>query len=267
MKEFTVLLFLFLTVSCRESARESDKITPASSPESESLGSRYPLSFQEVLETHGGLAHWKRQRVLRYELPGGDEREVHTIDLYTRRDRIDSPDYAMGYDGEDVWIRDPDGKYEGNPIFYHNLMFYFYAMPFVLSDDGIQYNEIEKLEYDGKEYPGIGITYESGVGSSPKDEYYLYYDPETHEMAWLGYTVTYFSNERSDDIHWIRYDSWQEVNGLLLPESISWYNYQGGTITSERNKLTFENVSLSESAPVGAYFAFPEDATIVDPGE
>ena len=32
--------------------------------------------------------------------------------------------------------------------------------------------------FEGKEYPGILISYNSGVGASPEDEYILYYDNE-----------------------------------------------------------------------------------------
>ena len=63
--------------------------------------------------------------------------------------------------------------YEGNPKFYYNLMFYFYAMPFILADDGIKYTDAEPLVFEGKSYPGIKISYEAGVGESPEDEYVI----------------------------------------------------------------------------------------------
>ena len=53
-------------------------------------------------------------------------------------------------------------------------MFYFYAMPFILADDGIIYEDVAALKFEGKSYPGIKISYESGVGESPEDEYILY---------------------------------------------------------------------------------------------
>ena len=73
----------------------------------------------------------------------------------------------------------------------------FLTMPFVLADDGINYQDVEPLVFEGKTYPGIQISYESGVGESSEDEYKVYYDPETNKMTWLGYTVTYFSKEKS----------------------------------------------------------------------
>ena len=62
------------------------------------------------------------------------------------------------------------------------------------------------------------------VGASSKDEYFIHFDADTHQMAWLGYTVTYRSGESSDNVKWIRYNDWQEVNGLALPKSITWHN-------------------------------------------
>ena len=51
---------------------------------------------------------------------------------------------------------------KGIPKFYYNLMFYFYAMPFILADDGIVYEDVKPLDIEGKSYPGIKISYESG---------------------------------------------------------------------------------------------------------
>ena len=78
-------------------------------------------------------------------------------------------------------------------------------MPFVLADDGITYTNVEPLIVEGKEYPGIKISYEAEIGESPEDEYIMYYDADSNKMAWLGYTVTYFTKEKSKDWHFIKY--------------------------------------------------------------
>ena len=124
-------------------------------------------------------------------MPKPDGKETHTTNLYSRKDRIDASNFSMGFDGEQVWLLDENGNYKGDPVFYHNLIFYFYAMPFILADNGIVYGETEDLVFQGKRYPGIRISYEVGVGTSYKDEYFIHYDPETYQMTWLGYTVTY----------------------------------------------------------------------------
>ena len=67
-------------------------------------------------------------------------------------------------------------------------------------------------------------------------------------MAWLGYTVTYFTKEKSKDWHFIRYTDWQMVNGLILPKTLSWYNAEGFKVLDKRNDLEFTEVKLSKTA-------------------
>ncbi|MBC2838820.1 DUF6503 family protein [Robiginitalea sp. SC105] len=233
-------------------SRDPGAATIASNP--------YPEALQRVFDAHGGLDAWKAKRTLRYVIPG-DLPETHTIDLWTREDRVDTDAYSMGFDGERTWILDPDNAYEGNPEFYHNLMFYFYAMPFVLADPGIVYGDTPDLEYQGKRYPGVSISYNAGVGISPKDEYYLHYDPETGQMAWLGYTVTYRTGEDSDNVKWIRYDDWGRFGGVVLPETISWYEYEGRDIGELRNTVEFADIRVSELQTDPVFFSKPADGT------
>ena len=144
-------------------------------------------------------------------------------------------------------------------------IFYFYAMPFVVADDGIIYSKMEPLEFEGVNYPGIRISYESDIGFSPEDEYFIYYNASTNEMAWLGYTVTYFTKEKSKDVHWIRYDDWGDHNGLRLPNSLSWYKYENGLPTEFRNEVEFTNISVTENELSEEVFAKPVRADYVAP--
>lgn len=262
MKKIIALTFFISFIACKENLKSKEnqqmKIEKAISEQ------KYPLVLEKVFNAHGGLATWKDQRTLVYELPKTDYKEKHTIDLVSRKDKITSPNYRMGYDGEAVWLLNTDSSYKGDPIFYHNLMFYFYAMPFVLADDGINYSATKDLEYEGVSYPGVRITYDNGVGTSPKDEYYLHYHPETYQMQWLGYTVTYRSGETSDNVKWIRYNDWMDVDGLMLPKSITWYDYDGRTIKEEKSTVIFENISLSVEAKNENFFQKPDNAIFVE---
>lgn len=261
MKYYALLLFLSLAIACKEAPRDPGQ--PDLSLSEVTDTPKYPEPLQKVFEAHGGLDQWKKMRTLSFQM--GDE--THTTDLYSRADRIESPSFALGFDGQEVWLADPEKAYEGDPVFYHNLMFYFYAMPFVLSDDGIRYGKADDLIHDGRHFPGIRISYDSGVGTSPEDEYFLHYDPETRRMAWLGYTVTYFSGEASEDVHWIRYDDWLEVNGLLLPETLTWYTYEGRTPLKPRDSVTFGGVVLSEAAKPDGFYEPPAHAVPVEEKE
>ncbi len=65
-------------------------------------------------------------------------------------------------------------------------------------------------------------------------------------MAWLGYTVTYFSKEVSEEVKWIKYNDWMDVNGFWLPSAITWYNYEDGRPTELRNRVEFVNVRIGK---------------------
>ena len=105
---------------------------------------------------------------------------------------------------------------------------------------------------------------ESGIGESPDDQYKLYYDKLTGEMAWLGYTVTFGKGEKSKDFHFIRYNNWQTVSGLKLPKSMDWYKYENNQPTEKRNTIEFVNVSISEDVPNRLMFFKPEEGILIE---
>lgn len=263
MKKLSVILVLIIAVACKQAPKNQSEPIHQEDIEAETEKG-YPESLSKVFEAHGGIDQWRAQRTLSYTMERPDYNEVHTIDLYTRKGKIDTEQFSMGFDGQQVWLKDEEENYKGNPGFYHNLMFYFYAMPFVLADDGIIYGSTEDLIFEEKHYPGIQIAYNDGVGASSKDEYYIHYDPETYQMAWLGYTVTYRSGEKSDDVRWIRYDDWSTIEGVLLPKSISWYTYENRDLIDPRNTVPFKDVSLSTTKKVDGFYNKPEKASYVE---
>jgi len=185
--------------------------------------------------------------------------------LHSRKSLIQTKTHNIGFNGKDVWYKEKDGKeFKGNAKFYYNLMFYFYAMPFVLADDGISYKNVDPLIVNEVEYPGILVSYDAGVGESPDDEYILYYDKTTNKMAWLGYTVTYGKNEKSTDFHFINYNKWQDVNGFLLPSELTWYKSEGFTIGEKRSTRKFVNIETSNAKPDDGIFQAPEGAKIAE---
>ncbi|GLU44216.1 DUF6503 family protein [Allomuricauda sp. NBRC 101325] len=262
MKKITILLTTLSILACKETPKKEEISTPEPKEIVVEKAS-YPETMTQIFDAHGGVKAWKSQRTLSFVLPKPELPETHTVDLWSRMDRVDTEQFSMGFDGKDVWLLDTNENYKGDAAFYHNLMFYFYAMPFVLADDGIMYSETEVLEFEGTSYPGIKIAYQSGVGVSSKDEYYIHFDPETHQMAWLGYTVTYRSGESSDNVKWIRYHDWQNLNGVVLPKSISWFSYEGRELKEPVSTVTFENVMLSKEPQPKSYYSIPEGAKTV----
>ena len=262
MNRINLILFLFLILSaCKDKEAETSPTEEKTETPQEIENPKYPESLSKVLDAHGGLDTWKEMRTLEFSVEKPDGYEITTTDLKERYSLVEMPKHTIGFDGENVWMKSSGkAKYDGNPKFYYNLMFYFYAMPFVLADDGIVYSDAEALTIEGKTYPGIRISYESGVGESPEDEYILYYDSDTNKMVWLGYTVTYFTKEKAKEWHFIKYSNWQEVEGLLLPETMTWYDVQNNLPTTPKKEQKFSNISLSRDKMDLRMYMMPDGA-------
>lgn len=261
MKSVITTLFLgLLILSCKQNTTTQENRPPPPPPIKE-----YPTAIASVFEAHGGIQKWNAMNNLCFtmEKEGGDE--THTVDLKSRKTRIETDKFALGFDGEKVWL-DQDSTYFApqRARFYHNLMFYFYAMPFVLGDDGITYTEVDALEFNGISYPGTKISFGDGVGDAPDDEYILYRNPETNQMEWLAYTVTYGKNEKSDRFSYIKYDQWTDVNGVKLPSKLQWYTVEEGVPTEMRSERSFIKPTATATNLDTTIFDKPESGTFAE---
>jgi hypothetical protein len=263
--KFLALMIVLVFASCKDNkTNKAVESTDYSETELDVTTSTYPEAITKVFTAHGGVDTWKEMQTLKFTIDKKSGKETITTDLYNRKAFVQMPKHTIGFDGQDVWLKKQDTtSFKGNPKFYYNLMFYFYAMPFVLADDGIVYKEAKPLDFEGKTYPGIKISYQSGVGESPEDEYIVYYDSETNKMAWLGYTVTFFSKEKGKEFHFIKYSEWQNVNGVQLPKTLTWYNYKNNMPTTKRNDVEFSDVRLTEMKMKAKVFAKPEGAEVI----
>lgn len=263
MKKSLWLLVGLLAFACQSPKEEAQQAPASPEAETQQAPARtFPEAMTQVLDAHGGFEKWAKMGTLQYQKGEGEGAEKHSIDLQSRNVRIEGTGYTIGFDGTDAWLSPAEAEFKGSARFYHNLYFYFYAMPFVLADPGISYSEVAPLSYEGKDYPGIKISYGDGVGDSPEDNYILYYDPETKQMAWLAYTVTFRTQQESDSYSLIRYPEWQAVNGLQLPSKLQWMTYQDGVIGEVRNAVPFVNVRLDQGRPAPRLFSKPADARV-----
>ncbi|MDD7913117.1 DUF6503 family protein [Polaribacter ponticola] len=234
MKKILLLSITILTlIAC---SKETKKM--------KTINKEIPLAISKVFQKHGGIDKWNELNQLTF-IKGN---ETHAIDLHSRKSLITSVSYKLGFDGENVWLQQKDSmSFKGNKDFYYNLYFYFYAMPFVLADDGIIYEKTDDLIFEGKNYPGFKISFKSNIGSSPDDNYYVYYNSKTYQMEWLQYSVTFFSKKPSTKVNTIRYNDWIDVNGFLLPNSLTWYKKDENGNVSEpaRSPTIFTNQNVS----------------------
>jgi len=232
-------------------------------PISQSIGNQpLPEILKAALEAHGGLDQWSKMNTLKYTIERNDKPEQHLIDLKSRKVLLTHDDYKLGFDGKEVWVTpnlEAFGK--GSPRFYHNLIFYFYAIPFVLADPGINYEVLPQKEIEGQTYNVLKISYNEGVGDAPDDYYIAHFNTETNLMDWLLYTVTYYSGEKSEKFNALKYD-WQEMNGLKIPSKLTGYKYEDGQITDFRYSRLFKEVSISTQTSNSSIFEMPKGAAI-----
>lgn len=256
MKKVILLVILAIVVSCN-----NDRTTSKNKSEAATV---YPENISNIFEAHGGIEAWRALESMYFEIEKPEGNDKYDISLKDRKSLITTKHHKLGFDGNDIWLQHLDTvSYKGNPKFYYNLMFYFYAMPFVLGDEGINYKETQPLEYEGVSYPGILISYNADVGESPEDEYILYYHPETYKMSWLAYTVTFFSKEKSKKFNLIKYQNWEDVSGVNLPSSIQWHHYNEGLVGEVRNEVNFVKAKLSKEMANKAMFKAPDSTLII----
>jgi hypothetical protein len=253
MKKIVLLLvFSVVMISCKKEAKKASK-------EKEEVTihkDHFPDELAKVFTKHGGIDTWRKAKVLSFN----KGEEVHTTDLQTRKTIINHPKYSLGFDGKEVWLDEAEkGSFKKNPTFYYNLYFYFYAMPFVLADDGIMYEKVDGITFENTTYPGIKISYNANVGTSPDDNYIIYYHPETHQMEWLAYTVTFKSKQPSDTYKIIKYNTWENVNGVVLPKEITWYqkDENGNPTEPARPATEFRLPLLSQGKLADSFYAKP----------
>lgn len=252
MKKILLLLVIVIAVSCKTEKKKETKEKEVQVVKNEN----FPDELGKVFEKHGGIQTWRNAKVLSFN----KGKEVHTIDLKSRKTVINSPNYSLGFNGKEVWLDEVnEGSYKGNPTFYYNLYFYFYAMPFVLADDGILYEKVIPISFEGVDYPGYKISYKANVGSSPDDNYIIYYHPTTYQMEWLAYTVTFRSKAPSEKFKIIKYNKWVNVNGVVLPKELIWYKQdeKGNPTEPARPATEFTLPLLSQGKLADSFYEKP----------
>ena len=257
-----LIMILALSVSCKDKA--ADKSTDTD-PEMEDAIDQtiadYPNDLVKIFNAHGGLDAWNEMETLEFsvEKPGGYE--ITTTDLKDRYAFIELPEHTIGFNGENLWVKNQnDRKFNGDPETYYNYMFHLYAMPFLLADEGLTFAPIEALAYAGNSYPGFHVTF-NNHGTAAIQEANVYYDASTHRMTWLSYQEN--NNNNGDGKHFIHYSAWQEVEGILLPETMVWYASENNQPGNKKREVIVVSPMLTPVKMDMRVFAMPEEAEVV----
>ena len=240
-----------------------------------------PSPLAPTLTRHGGLARWCGFKTLDYDLSwklGARELADHqTFDLPNRQGLITAADgsYRVGNDGKDVWVAPNKAALAGGKMparFYFGTPFYFFAIPFVFADPGVNVSPTGSKTFEGKPCDTARITFGKNVGDTPEDYYILYTDAGTHDVRLVAYVVTYPAMRGTKTIeelepHALVYDEWQEADGLRVPKRGRFFNWNAKEEKVEgepRGTVEFNNVKFGTTEPDAAKFARPASGAEID---
>jgi hypothetical protein len=256
MKNLLVASLILLIFSCTGNETETTEKSEVISQKVDN-SAHHISEITAVFDAHGGFDTWASLKSLSYKMGGS----TTLTELQNRYTRIDSEDQTVGFDGENVWVY-PASENADRQRMRYNLMFYFYAFPFVVGDPGVNYEVLPPIDLAGEQYNQVKVSYDAGVGDAPNDSYIICSNPETNQMEWLLYTAT-FGGAPKETYSLIRYEDWKTYDGVLLPGKLQWYTYKEGVVGDPRGEgRTFENVIVSTEYPSMDNFTMPEGASI-----
>ena len=256
-----ILLIGFLAVSCGTNGTQQEEVAETEDNSTPAYRADMPESMKNGIESIGGIEKWNSYNRQEYDLKSSWSEDHQLIDLKSRKVKLSSDKYTVGFDGEQVWVT-PSKDSIGNARFYSSLFFYFLNIPYVFNDNGVIYEDRGRKTLDGKEYDVVSVSFESGIGDADKDEYIAYFNPETGVMEWLLYTVTYHEGKRRDQYNALNYVDWTDVGGVQLPGRLLGYKFQGDSLGDQRYEASFENIIMSVESPDQSLFEIPEGAEI-----
>ncbi len=106
---------------------------------------------------------------------------------------------------------------EGRPTMYKNYYTYLYGMPMKLKDAGtIVHPTIEQVDFHGKFYNKIKVTYDPEVGT---DTWYFYFDIKTNALE----AYQFSKDETKNDGEYILFEDLKVIDHIKIPRIRKWY--------------------------------------------
>lgn len=233
-----------------------------------------PKLIEHMTQAHGGLGAWASAPTVSFEsaftaagAPGGVASRV-TVEQGPRRAYLGfvGTETSMAWDGSAAWSENWGLPFP--PRFFALLDYHFLNLPWLANDPGVVLSEFgtAQLPGDPTEYFSAKITYEAGVGDTPRDYYRIYVDPETHLLKACQYIVTYQAllpeGVTETPPNTLVYGGYAEVAGLKVPTSYTIYRPDGEVYGSaeirdwsfmrpfDEARMTMpENAVMDESKP------------------
>ena len=111
-------------------------------------------------------------------------------------------------------------KYRISPdraVMYRDYYTYLYGMPMKLKDAGTIIDpKVEQVDFYGKKYNRIRVTYEEEVGD---DIWYFYFNPTTNALE----AYQFFHDKSKNDGEYILFEELKEIQKIKIPRIRKWY--------------------------------------------
>ena len=144
----------------------------------------------DSIAAHGGTEKWYGSGQLQFRWTyhmsdKGPEAVVDTLQTVDPKTlavvhEVAGKDIRFGISGGEDWIRPEGAEFMPPPRFWALTPFYFLGIPFVFNDENANFELLpDQMEFEGKDYTQVKVTYDKAAGDSPDDYYVLLLDPET----------------------------------------------------------------------------------------
>lgn len=224
-----------------------------------------PAEFKELLDAHGDWNKWINAKAFSYAMIHETTlaMENHYVNLDDRKVRIDAESWQIGNDGKRIWISPDLESFQGKSVrFYHNLYFYFFSIPYVFTDPGVTVKKTENKLLNGTSYEALSVDFDSGVGDSPDDSYFMLIDPETGRLAWLLYRVTFF-DKNNTNMNALKYEDYRDEDGLMFPRFLTGYQYANDSAHRISYQVSFSDILLVDEPLDESLFEMPENNAVI----
>ncbi len=226
----------------------------------------------DAINAHGGLQRWYDNGPIffrfNYRPIGGRPRDTYqTIDTWSSRAVhwfADDSTKTYGFDGEKAWYMPDSTATVHNPRFWSMTPYYFVGIPFVFADEGVNFQQLEDSQYEGRTYDLVKVTFDAGTGDAPDDFYVIYIDKETSRVGAIRYIVSYpgfYDKGESSVEKFMNYIGEQSINGITLPTEIHTLIWENETPGEKTTHTEITDVRFYPDLPNG-YFSMPEEGII-----
>ena len=226
-----------------------------------------------AIDAHGGLQTWYANGPLYYHFDyrpseeGSTPRNTYILNDYASSRAVhylaSDTSRQFGFDGRRAWSTTGE-KVEGmSPRFWSLTPYYFVGLPFVLADEGINFERLDDDELDGTTYNLVKVTYEQGTGDADGDYYVLYLNPQTKQLDALRYIVSYpgyFPDGGHLPEKLMRITGKTRIDGITVPTGFATAWWNEGEPGEINTLVTVSDYEFRPETDLEGAFAMPAGA-------